>query len=92
MVRKAFILALLAPMATGFFGCADREEIRADRVAQQVAKDAEEEAACRPKGDPGSAEYDACRQELANKRAQKAEIEYQKRRDFDRVLGGLDDL
>ncbi len=92
MVRKAFILALLVPLVSGFSGCADREQIQADRVAQQVAKDAEDEAACRPKGDPGSAEYDACRQELANKRAQKAEIEYQKRRDFDRVLGGLDDL
>ena len=92
MVRRAFILALLVPLATGFSGCADRKEIHADRVAQQVAKDAEDEAACRPKGGPGSAEYDACRQELANKRAQKAEIDYQKRRDFDRVLGGLDDL
>jgi hypothetical protein len=92
MLRNAFILVLLLPLAAGFSGCADRQEIHADRVAQQVAKDAEDDNACRPKGDPGSAEYDACRQEANNKRAQQAEIEYQKRRDFDRVLGGLDDL
>jgi len=79
-------------MATGFSGCADRKEIHADRVAQQVNQDAEDEAACRAKGEPGTAEYDACRQVLANERAQKAEIDYQKRRQFDRVLGGLDDL
>ena len=92
MVRKAFILALLVSLGTGFSGCADRKEIHADRVAQQVNNDAEDEAACRAKGEPGSAEYDACRQGLTAQRAQKAQIDYQKRRDFDRVLGGLDDL
>jgi len=92
MVRKAFILALLLPMAAGFSGCASREELRAERATQKAAAEAEDEAACQAKTEPGSAEYDACRQRLANKRAQKAEIDYQKRRDFDRVLGGLDDL
>jgi len=92
MVRKAFILALFVPLAAGFSGCADREKVQADRVAQRVNQEAEDDAACRAKGQPGSADYDACRQGLANERARKAEIDYQKRRDFDRVLGGLDDL
>jgi hypothetical protein len=92
MVRKAIILAALLPLGVGLFACADREEIRTQRVAQQAVADAEEDAACRAQGDPGSPEYDACRQDLAAQRAQKAQIDYQKARDFDRVLGGLDDL
>jgi len=92
MVRRALILALVLPLGTGLSGCADREEIRAERVAQQTAADAEDDANCRAKGARGSEPYTACRQGLAAQRSQKAEIEYQKRRDFDRVLGGLDDL
>jgi len=92
MVRYALILALVLPLGTVVVGCASREEIGAERVAQQAATDGEDAAACRARGAPGSGEYDACRQDLAAQRAQKADIDYQKRRDFDRVLGGLDDL
>ena len=92
MVRKALILAVVLPFGVGLFGCADREEIRAQRVAQHAAIDAEDDAACQARGAPGSAAYDACRQGLATQRSKKAEIDYQKARDFDRVLGGLDDL
>lgn len=92
MIRKALILAPLLPLAVGLFACADREEIHADRVAKQAATEAEDDARCRDQGEPGSPAYDACRQDLATQRAQKAQIDYQKARDFDRVLGGLDDL
>jgi hypothetical protein len=92
MVRYALILALVLSFGTAGIGCADREEIHAERMAQQAATNAEEDSACRARGAPGSGEYDACRQDLAAQRAQKADIDYQKRRDFDRVLGGLDDL
>lgn len=92
MVRKALILAVVLPFGAGLFGCADREEIHAERVAQRAAADTEDDAACQARGAPGSAEYDTCRQGLAAERSKKAEIHYQKRRDFDRVLGGLDDL
>jgi hypothetical protein len=92
MVKKALISALLLLLTVGLFACGDREEIQADRVAKQVATDAEDDARCRDQGAPGSPAYDACRQDLAAERAQKAQIDYQKARDFDRVLGGLDDL
>lgn len=92
MVRKALILAVLLPFGVGLAGCASREDIQADRVAQQAATEAEEDAKCQAGAEPGSDAYIACRQGLANQRAQKAEISYQKRRHFDRVLGGLDDL
>jgi hypothetical protein len=87
MVRKSLILAALLPLWAGLFACASREEIHAERVAKQTAAEAEDDATCRGKGAPGSAPYDACRQNLAAERAQKAEIDYQKARDFDRVLG-----
>lgn len=87
MVRKSLILVALLPLWAGLFACASREEVRAERVAQQAAADAEDDATCRGKGAPGSAAYDACRQNLAAQRAQKAEIDYRKRREFDRVLG-----
>lgn len=92
MVRKALILAVMLPFSAGLFGCADREDIRAERVAQQAAANAEDDVACQARGAPGSAEYEACRQGIATQRSKKAEIDYQKRRSFDRVLGGLDDL
>jgi hypothetical protein len=82
----------MTALVAGLAACGDREEIRAERVAQQGETEAGDDAACQAQGAPGSAEYDACRQGAAAKRAQKAEIDYQKRRDFDRVLGGLDDL
>ena len=92
MVRKALILAVLLPFGLGLSGCSSREEIQADRVAQKAAAEAEDDAKCQAGAAPGSAEYEACRQGLANQRSKKAEITYQKKRSFDRTLGGLDDL
>ncbi len=87
MVRKSLILAALLPLGAGLFACASREEIQAQRVAKQVAVEAEDDTTCRRQGPPDSAPYDACRKTLAAQRAQKAEIDYRKARDFDRVLG-----
>jgi hypothetical protein len=92
MVRWALTLVLALPLGVAVISCADREQIQAERVAAQAAAEAEADAACRPRGAPESAEYDACRQDLEARRAKQAEIDYQKARDFDRVLGGLDDL
>jgi hypothetical protein len=92
MMRRSVMLALALPLGMAAVGCADREDIRAERVAQQAASEAEDDATCRARGEPGTAPYDTCRQALSAQRAKKAEIDYQKARDFDRVLGGLDDL
>jgi len=91
MTRNALSLAVLLPLGLGLFACASREEIRADRAAQQVTTDAEDDARCRSEGEKGTPPYTACRQDLAAERARQANIDYQKARDFDRVLGGLDD-
>jgi hypothetical protein len=76
-------------------GCADREEIRARQMAKEASADADNDANCRAKAAPGSADNGSCRQDLADRQARQAEIEYQKRRYFDRVLGagtsGTDD-
>jgi hypothetical protein len=92
MIRKALILAALLPLWAGLFACASREDLQAERVATQAAAEAEDDAKCRAVAEPGSPEYDACRQDRAGQRAKQSEIDYQKARDFDRVLGGLDDL
>lgn len=92
MIKKALILAALAPVLLGLFACASREELQAERVAKQAASEAEDDAKCRAASNPGTPEYDNCRQDRAAERARQADIDYQKARDFDRTLGGLDDL
>ncbi len=92
MMRRLGFLAVLLPLSIALSACAARGDIEADRKAAEEAHKAEDDAKCRAKNTkPGEAAYDACRQELATKRATKAVIDYQKARDFDRVLGGLDD-
>jgi hypothetical protein len=89
MIRRLVILAALLPLWAGLFACASREELKAERVATEAADD----ATCRAADlEPGSEAYELCRQERATSRARQEEIDYQKARDFDRVLGGLDDL
>lgn len=92
MIRIALMLIFLLPLGAGLFACASREEVQAERAAKQVAADAEDDTACRAAGEPGSKDYDACRADKTAKRARQSDIDYQKARDFDRVLGGLDDL
>ncbi len=87
MVRKSLIVILLLPLWVGLFACASHDDIQAERVAKQAAADAEDDTTCRKQGAPGSPAYDTCRKTLAAKRYEKAQIDYQKARDFDRVLG-----
>lgn len=96
MAQRLSLLAILAGpalLALALGSCASRGEIEADRVAKEDAFKAEDDAACRAANTkPDTPEYNACRQERATARARKAQIDYQKARDFDRVLGGLDQL
>ena len=92
MIRNALIVAILVSFGASLAACASREEIEAGRVAKQVATDAEDDTACRAEGEPGTQGYEACRANRTAQRARQADIDYQKARDFDRVLGGLDDL
>jgi hypothetical protein len=91
MIRIAAMLIVLLSLG-GLFGCASQDEIQAERVAKQAATEAEDDTACRAAGEPGSQAYDTCRADKTAERARQADIDYQKARDFDRVLGGLDDL
>ncbi len=86
MLRAVFAIALLASLI-GALGCADREPLRAKQMAAEADAASADDAACKPKGAPGTKPYEECRQQLAEARAQKNAIEYQKHRDFDRVLG-----
>jgi hypothetical protein len=92
MIRIASMLIVLLPLGAGLFACASQDEIKAERVAKQTATEAEDDTACRAAGEPGSQGYDTCRADKTAERARQADIDYQKARDFDRVLGGLDDL
>jgi hypothetical protein len=87
MVRETLAVALAALLGASLFACADREQLRAQRVAQQASAEAEDDAACRAKGEAGTPAYDECREALAAGRAENAAIQEQKARDFDRVLG-----
>jgi hypothetical protein len=80
-------MALALSFVACFCGCADREQIRASQMAEEATANAEDDAACRQKAAPGTPAYDQCRQSLAALRAEKRAIQYQKRRDFDQVLG-----
>jgi hypothetical protein len=82
-----FILVVVSVLAGQ--GCASQgQETRVARqAAAQPATTSEEDAQCRTQGPPGSPAYVGCRKALAEQRTQRAIIQEQKRRDFDRVLG-----
>lgn len=91
---KAAILAVMLPLSLGLFACASQGDgMRGQLAAKQAAAEAEDEVTCSAKGQPGTEIYDECRQALAAARAERAAIQEQKHRDFDRVLGaGTDGL
>ena len=92
-MRPFPVLVTWLALGIALTACASRSDIEAGRLAKEEAAKAEDDAKCRSANrKPGEPAYEACRQELATKRAAKAEIDYQKARDFDRVLGGLNDL
>ncbi len=51
---KAVLIALLLLPLFGTAGCADREQIRAKQVAEETEAASADDAACRPKGAPGT--------------------------------------
>jgi hypothetical protein len=77
-------LIVLLPAAAGL-GCATRDP--ESLAAEQAKVESGDDEACRQKGAEGTPAYEACRQGLADARAQQAAVQEQKRRDFDRVLG-----
>jgi hypothetical protein len=83
LFRILLIMAAAACATTAFAG-------------EQPPITSEDDAACRPKGAPGTQAYIDCRHAIVEAREQqKAIVEEQKRRAFDRLLGhgtgGFDD-
>ena len=75
LFRILLIMAAAACATTAFAG-------------EQPPITSEDDAACRPKGAPGTEAYIDCRHAIVEAREQqKAIIQEQKRRDFDRLLG-----
>jgi hypothetical protein len=82
--RLAIAICLM-PLAT-VQGCATQSE--ASRAAEQAAEESEDAATCRERsGEEDDKAYEACRKAMAEARTEKAAVQEQKRRDFDRVLG-----
>jgi hypothetical protein len=88
-LRLLPIFVLVVVSVSAGQGCASQgQETRVARqAAAQPATTSEEDAQCRTQGPPGSPAYVGCRKALAEQRTQRAIIQEQKRRDFDRVLG-----
>ena len=66
-------------------GCATQSD--ASRAAEQAAAESEDAATCRERSGDNDKAYEACRKAMVEARTEKAAIQEQKRRDFDRVLG-----
>jgi hypothetical protein len=87
MARIAIISSIVGILLGALQACADREQLETKQVAEQADLAAADDVRCREKGEPGTKPYDECRETLAADRAKRAAIDYQKARDFDRVLG-----
>jgi hypothetical protein len=84
-VRFFHILLMMAAGASAVQLCAGGVTARA---GEQQPVTSEDDAACRRQGAPGTPAYVDCRKALVEAReTQKAIIQEQKRRDFDRILG-----
>jgi hypothetical protein len=84
-VRVFRILLIIAAGVSAAQGCGGWA---AALAGEQPPVNSEDDAACRPQGAPGTQAYVDCRRALAEAREQqKAIIQEQKRRDFDRLLG-----
>jgi hypothetical protein len=87
MARIVVIISIAGVLLGALQACADREQLETKQVAEQADLAAADDVRCREKGEPGTKPYDDCREGLAADRAKRATIDYQKARDFDRVLG-----
>jgi hypothetical protein len=83
-VRLFRILLIVAAGASAAQFCTGMSA----RAGEQPPVTSEDDAACRHQGPPGTRAYVDCRRALVEAREQqKAIIQEQKRRDFDRILG-----
>ena len=87
--KRAYVGLLMAlPLAAALLGCANPEQARARQAAAEAALAAQDDAQCRVGGAaPKGPAYDECRRNLVQARAQKNEIDEQRRRAFDQVTG-----
>ena len=78
------IATWLIPLAA-VQGCATQSD--ASRAAEQAVAESEDAVTCRERSGDDDKAYEACREAMVEARTEKAAIQEQKRRDFDRVLG-----
>ena len=87
MARITIISSIVGILFGTLQACADREQLATKQVAEQADLAAADDVRCREKGEPGTEPYNDCREALAAERAKRNAVQYQKARDFDRVLG-----
>jgi hypothetical protein len=83
-------IALAALIASLFVlaGCANPQSRQVSMEAAQQAAQAKDDAVCREKGlNPGTKDFDACLQRLAEARADEAAAAERRRIEFQRTLG-----
>ena len=85
--RIAMAGALVASLGL-LAACANPESRQAAAQAAQAASEAKDDAACRDKGlTPGTEAYDACRNTVAQARADEAAAQERRRIEFQRTIG-----
>ena len=80
--------AVLLSLGLLLEACANPESRQASVQAAQADSEAKDDAACREKGlTPGTEPYDACRNSLAQARADEAAAQERRRIEFQKTLG-----
>jgi uncharacterized lipoprotein YajG len=83
-IALAALIASLCMLA----GCANPQSRQVSMEAAQQAAQAKDDAVCREKGlTPGTKDFDACLQRLAEARADEAAAAERRRIEFQRTLG-----
>jgi hypothetical protein len=84
-------LALLAALGLSLGllqACANPQATQASRQAAEADADAKDDATCREKGlNPGTKDFDACRERLARARTDEAAAQERRRLEFQKTLG-----
>ena len=84
--RIAFAAAILLSLALA--ACANPEAKQASLQAARAEAEAKDDATCREKGlSPATEPYEACRNSLAQVRADEASAQERRRIEFQRTLG-----
>ena len=86
--RIALTASLMASLGL-LAACANPESRQASAQAVEAAADAKDDATCREKGlSPGTEDFDACRERLAQAHADEAAAQERRRIEFQKTLGG----